>query len=132
MARIVSIESQDQPYRCSCSNGIHTWYADEPERNNGGDTGPSPGELLLSAIGTCGVITLRMYANRKQWPVEKIILTLSLEEIKGGPGVFHRIHQHLELEGPLDEEQKSRMISLLPKCPVSRLVTGQVEIVYKS
>lgn len=132
MARIVSIESQEQPFRCSCNNGVHTWYADEPETSAGGDTAPSPSELLLSAVGSCGVVTLRMYANRKQWPVEKIILTLSLEEIKDGPVVMHRIHQHLELTGPLDDDQKSRMISLLPKCPVSRLITGQVEIVYNT
>lgn len=132
MARIVSVETKDQPFRCTCSNGVHTWYGDEPEYKQGGDTAPSPSELLLSAVGTCAVVTLRMYANRKEWPVEKISLDLRLEEIKGGATVHHIIHQTLELTGPLDEEQKARMVSLLPKCPVSRLVTGKVEIVYNS
>ncbi|MBP9745895.1 MAG: OsmC family protein [Saprospiraceae bacterium] len=130
MARITTIESIDAPYRCACSNGIHTWYADEPEYNHGGNTGPSPGELLLSAVGTCATITLRMYAARKEWPVDKIKIELRLEEVKTESGVLNKIHEALTVEGDLDEEQYARLKSLLPKCPVAKIVTGQVEIVY--
>ena len=131
MSRIVMIESEDQPYRCSCSNGLHTWYADEPLIHEGLDTGPSPGELLLSAIGTCATITLRMYAKRKMWPVEKIRLELRMEEVKTETGGYHKIYESLSIDGPIDEEQYMRLKSLLPKCPVTKIVMGTVEIVYQ-
>ncbi len=130
MARIVTIESIDEPYRCLCSNGVHTWYGDEPIDHEGLDTAPSPGELLLSAVGTCATITLRMYAKRKVWPVEKIRLELSLEEVKTEAGVLNRIHETLHLEGPLDADQITRLKSILPKCPVATIITGEVEVVY--
>jgi putative redox protein len=128
MTRIVTIESIDNPYRCSCSNGVHTWYGDEPISNDGQDTAPAPAELLLSAVGTCATITLRMYAKRKQWPVEKIQLELRLEEVKTETGVINKIHEILTITGDISDEQLNRLKSLLPKCPVARIITGQVEI----
>ncbi len=129
MARIVTTESMEQPYRTSCTNGHSTWFADEPESNGGLDTAPTPSELLLSAIGTCVTITLRMYARRKEWPVEKIKLDLRLESVKKENGdIKHIIYETLYLTGELTEEQKDRMKSLIPKCPVSKIVTGEVEI----
>ena len=130
MARIITVESHDTPYRCTCSNGVHSWYADEPVYNDGLDTAPSPGELLLSAVGTCATITLRMYAHRKQWPVEKITIELSLEEVKTETGVINKIHEKLQVTGALDETQLARLKSLLPKCPVTKIITGQVEITH--
>jgi putative redox protein len=130
MPRIVKIESSDSPFRCICSNGVHTWYGDEPVSKEGLDSAPSPEELLLSAIGTCATITLRMFANRKQWSIGKISLELSLEEIKTETGVIHRIHETLKVDGLIDDEQFTRLKSILPKCPVTKIVTGQVEISY--
>ena len=131
MTRIVTIESIEQPYRTLCSNGNSQWYADEPESNGGRDTAPSPSELLLSAVGTCVSITLRMYAKRKEWPVEKIKLDLRLESVPNeNGGTLYRIHESLEIIGDLNDEQRERMKSLMPKCPVSKIITGEVEIVY--
>ncbi|MEO5583156.1 MAG: OsmC family protein [Saprospiraceae bacterium] len=130
MAKTVKIESTDTPFRCVCSNGVHTWYADEPVSKEGLDTAPSPEELLLSAIGTCAIITLRMFANRKQWTIGKIYIDLSLEEIKTETGTINRIHETLTIDGPIDDEQFARLKSILPKCPVTKIVTGQVEISY--
>ncbi|MEP7267628.1 MAG: OsmC family protein [Saprospiraceae bacterium] len=129
MTRLVTIESIDDPFRCICSNGVHTWYADEPESNQGGDTSPSPSELLLSAIGACAAITLRMYARRKEWDVTQIKISLSIEEIKSENGIINRIHEKLEIEGSIDSDQIARLKSLIPKCPVARMVTGQIEVV---
>jgi putative redox protein len=129
MARIVTLESIDNPYRCLISNGVHSWYADEPEYNGGGDTAPSPGELLLAAVGSCATITLRMYAKRKEWPVEKIEIELKLEEIKTESGIaINRITEKLQVKGNLDEDQINRLKTLMPKCPIARVVTGPVEI----
>jgi putative redox protein len=129
MARIVTIESVDNPYRCVISNGVHTWYADEPEYNGGEDSAPSPGEQLLAAVGTCAAITLRMYAKRKEWPVEKIMVELKLEEVKSDEGTFNLITEKLTIKGDIDEDQYNRLKSLLPKCPVAKIITGKVEIV---
>lgn len=130
MTRIITIESIDKPYRCSCTNGVHTWYGDEPFSNDGQDTAPSPSELLLSAVGTCATITLRMYAARKQWPVEKLQIELRLEEVKTETGVINKIYETLTVTGGINDEQLARLKSLIPKCPVARIVTGQVEITY--
>ncbi len=130
MPRIVTIESLEPHYRCTCSNGAHHWYADEQESSGGGDTAPSPTEILLSAMGSCAINTLRMYAARKEWPLEKVRIRISLETIKSETGTSYRIHEEVELTGPLDQEQKDRLRSLLPKCPVTRVVTGQVELVF--
>lgn len=129
MARIITVESITQPYRCEVTNGKHTWYADEPENNGGMDSGPSPTEQFLASVGTCATITVRMYAQRKEWPVEKIKIELSKEEVKSEEGVFNLITEKLTVTGNLTEEQIDRLKSILPKCPVAKLITGKVEIV---
>lgn len=130
MARIVTLESIDNPYRCLISNGVHTWYADEPEYNGGKDSAPSPGELLLAAVGSCATITLRMYAKRKEWPLDKIEIELKLEESKTVSGItINRITEKLHVHGDLDEEQITRLKALIPKCPIAKVVTGPVEII---
>ena len=105
MARITTIESIDAPYRCACSNRIHTRYPDDPEYNHGGAHRTSPGDLPLSAVGTGATNTLRMYAARKEWPVDKIKIELRLEEVKTESGVLNKIHEALTVEGDLDDEQ---------------------------
>jgi putative redox protein len=130
MPRITTIESIENPYRCLISNGTHTWYADEPESNQGGDTGPSPSEQLLAAVGSCAVITLRMYAARKNWPLDTIRISLRMEDVKTENGTITRIYESLEITGELNEEQRDRLRSLIPKCPVAKAITGTVELIY--
>src|ERR1700750_252721 len=85
-------------------DGTHTWLADEPESLGGGDRGPTPNSLLLSSLGACTSITLKMYAQRKGWPLEEVRVTLSIETNDDGS----TIDRQIALEGNLSDEQRER------------------------
>jgi putative redox protein len=126
-ARPVSatLSTSAPPYATALTLGPHPAIADEPAELGGGDTGPTPDEIVLSALGACTAITLRMYAQRKQWPLEEVRVELSyLERGKERSVIERRVH----LQGPLDGEQRERLLQIANACPVHRLLTGQVEV----
>lgn len=98
--------------------------ADEPVERSGADTGPEPHEFLLSALGACTSMTLRLYAERKGWPLKSVQVTLN-----GGPadGKF-AITRRIQMEGDLDAEQRQRLLEIADKCPVHRTLTGEVVV----
>jgi len=98
--------------------------ADEPIDKGGDDTGPEPHEFLLSALGACTAMTLRLYAARKGWPLTNVRVTLNGGPIEGK----YAITRHIALEGELDAEQRQRLIEIASKCPVHRTLTGEVQI----
>jgi putative redox protein len=110
-------------YTLDVTNGRHHQYADEPESYGSADLGPSPFEYLCASLGSCTAITLRMYANRKKWPVEKIAVKTVFDRIKdpdhGEQTVFTR---SITLTGPLDEDQQQRMLQIANKCPVHKVL----------
>jgi len=111
-------------YRLSLNNGRHSFFADEPISSNGTDTAPAPDELLEAALASCTAITLRMYADRKQWQVETIDVSVHLSR-ENGKTVFTK---NIGVHGELNDEQKKRLEEIAKSCPVSKSLLGEVEI----
>ncbi len=105
-------------------DGAHTWVADEPESAGGGDRGPSPVALLLSSLGACTSITLKMYAQRKGWPLDEVRVTLSMESGDDGS----TIDRQIVLNGDLSDEQRERLLQIANACPVHKILTRPVAI----
>lgn len=105
----------------------HTWLGDEPAEMGGADSGPSPFHLLLSSLGACTVITLQMFASRKQWPLADVEVALQLNPA-GTPASGTDITRTITLSGALSEEQRARLLQVANACPVHKLLTGEVRI----
>ena len=118
--------------------GRHTLLADEPVDYGGTDTGPSPYDFLLAGLGACKSMTMRMYAERKGWPVDKVKVTLKHDKIHAQDcemcettdGRIDRIDVEIEVMGDMDEETRSKIAEIAKKCPVHK--TLQSEIVIES
>lgn len=115
-------ESGLGPYAQFVTVGRHVMGADEPEPLGGRDTGASPYEYLLAGLGACTAMTLRMYAARKAWPLEKVAVELRHDKIitPSGVGKIDRFERVIRLTGPLTSEQTSRLLEVADKCPVSQ------------
>jgi putative redox protein len=101
----------------------HQWYADEPIEQGGQDEGPMPTELLLSALAGCKIITVKMYANRKGWEIDDVLVELSLGE-KGETTI---IEKSIEIIGDIDEKQRKRLIDISGRCPVAKMLSNSIE-----
>jgi putative redox protein len=118
-------------------DGRHRFTADEPLASGGQDGGPNPYELLLAALGACTSMTLRLYADRKQWPLEKVAVRLRHEKIyakdcadcETREGKIDRIEREITLAGPLDSEQRARLMEIADKCPVHRTLHSEIKVV---
>jgi putative redox protein len=121
---MVSVQIGKDKYHTKIATGVHNMVADEPISLGGGDLGPGPYEYLLSSLGACTVMTLRMYADRKKWPLETA--TLHLEMSKQSDATL--ITRHLIVEGDLDDEQRSRLVEIADKCPVHKTLEGEIKI----
>lgn len=123
--------------KATATSRQHAWFADVPPADGGEDTAPTPEELLLGALGSCMAITVQMYANRKGWPLEKIDVHLDLERFKAGDYAgyegdaqfVHQIRESVSLYGPLDDDQRTRLLEIAGKCPVRRVLTTPTFIV---
>lgn len=102
----------------------HRLISDEPEALCGGDKGPAPFDLLLSSLGACTAITLKMYAERKHWPLDG--LGVELRYIKTVEAVH--IERVLTPEGELDAEQRARLAEIAEKTPVTLALKPGIEI----
>lgn len=115
----------------------HKLRSDEPVDAGGDGTGPDPYGLLLSALGACKVITVQMYARRKEWPLQGVSVSLNThkvhakdcEDCESDPDArVDIIEVEIEFEGELDEDQRARLAEISDRCPVHRTLTNEVKI----
>jgi len=119
--------------------GPHQFVADEPTSVGGTDTGPTPYDLLLAALGSCTSMTIAMYARRKQWALERVTVRLHHSRIHADDcaacdtrqAALTLIERDIELEGVLDEEQRARLLAIANRCPVHLTLSTQMHIATK-
>lgn len=115
----------------------HTFITDEPIEASGEDAGPDPYTLLLAALGSCISMTTRLYARRKGWPVDRVIVRLRQQRTHASDcqecgatseGYIHRIERSVTFEGSLTQEQLTRLQEIAHKCPVHKTLTSEIVI----
>lgn len=117
--------------------GGRTFTSDEPARLGGDGAGPDPYTLLLAALGSCVSMTVKLYARRKNWPVGRVTVRLSMRRVHAkdcaecetkGDAFIQRIERTVEIEGDLSAEQHARLQEIAHKCPVHRTLTSEIVI----
>jgi len=135
----VRINELDKKFLRGLVTDSHELLADEPLSFGGGNLGPGPYDLLLMSLGSCTSMTIRMYANRKKWPLDDIIIDLQHERIHAQDcedctqteGKIDRITRHIEFIGDLSEKQIARLLEIADRCPVHRTLENNPEITTK-
>lgn len=126
----------EDAYRTEIQTGRHAFVGDEPEEVGGDDSGPTPYDFLLSALGSCTGMTLRMYADRKEWPLDETIVRLSHDKIHAedcdhcetDAGKVDRITREIDVRGDLTATQRERLLEIANKCPVHRTLHSEIEV----
>ncbi|MEL7109555.1 MAG: bifunctional alpha/beta hydrolase/OsmC family protein [Pseudomonadota bacterium] len=132
---VVRETGENGPYQNEVLIGGRRYFADEPANYGGADTGPDPYAWVAAGLGACTSITMRMYANRKKWPVDRLSVSIDHEKkhaddcVDCGPkdriDVFTR---YIEIEGDLDEDQRSRLLEIADRCPVHRSLESGAKV----
>ena len=132
----VVVRERDRKFMQDVFSDSHQWMADEPSGVGGKNAGPDPYEHLLAAVGTCTSMTIRMYAERKQWPLDNAEVSLhhkrehgkDCENCDEKTSQLDIIHRDITLHGELSEEQRERLMEIADRCPVHRTLTGALSI----
>ena len=138
---VVVRETRNSKLQNTVTIGPHHLVADEPKSAGGDDTGPGPYDFLLAALGACKSMTMRLYADRKSFPLERATVTLNhskihakdCEECETREGMLDQIEVAIGLEGDaLDAEQRKRILEIADKCPVHRTLTSEIRILTRA
>jgi uncharacterized OsmC-like protein len=143
--RQVTVRSlQDRAFAVEADNGRgHVFISDEPPAAGGDDLGPTPSELLIASLGACVAITIRMYAQRHEWPLEDVSVDLTIDHVEpkepeftpeeiaavGPSGTAPLIRSHVTIKGELDQAQRDRLEQIAGRCPVHRTLRAPPAIV---
>jgi uncharacterized OsmC-like protein len=130
------METGEGKFMQEVSVGSHSFIADEPVTYGGRDAGPSPYDLLLAALGACTAMTVRLYADAKHLPLERVTVRLNHDkahaedcaECETKDGKIDRIEREIELVGNLEDGQRERLLEIANKCPVHRTLHSEVWI----
>ena len=133
---VTVIETGQGKFQQTIRAGRHTLIADEPVAQGGLDSGPNPYDLVLAGLGACTSMTVRLYADRKGLPLERVSVALKHSRIHAADcetcetkeGMVDRIDRVLTLSGNLDGEQRQRLLDIADKCPVHRTLTSEIDI----
>ncbi|WP_407175960.1 alpha/beta fold hydrolase [Bradyrhizobium sp. STM 3562] len=133
---VVVRETRESKFQQTIAVGPHRLLADEPIAAGGEDSGPGPYDFLLAALGACTSMTMRLYAERKALPLDRVTVTLAHSKIHAEDcaecetkiGLLDQIERVIGIEGALDSEQRKRLMEIADKCPVHRTLTSEVRI----
>jgi len=137
--QVVVRETRNGKFQQTVAVGPHRMTADEPRAAGGDDSGPGPYDFLLTGLGACTSMTMRMYADLKKLPMERVTVTLrhskihakDCEECETREGKLDQIERVIGIEGALDADQRKRLMEIADKCPVHRTLTSEIRIVTK-
>ena len=133
---VVIVRGAANAFTQEITAGTHRMVSDEPVSSGGTNTGPTPYDLLLGALGSCTSMTIAMYARRKGWPVEGVTVRLrhtrtharDCDACEEADARLTVISRDITLEGPLDEAQRTRLLEIANRCPVHLTLTSTIDI----
>ena len=137
---VVVRETRNGKFQQTVTTGPHKMLADEPVAAGGEDSGPGPYDFLLAGLGACTSMTMRLYADRKSLPLDRVTVTLQHKKIHAEDcaecetkqGMLDQIDRVISIEGALDDDQRKRLMEIADKCPVHRTLTSEIRIVTKA
>lgn len=134
--RLVTVRGAADGFVQEITAGRHQLRSDEPVSVGGTDSGPTPYDLLLAALGSCTSMTVGMYARRKQWPLTRVTVRLGHSRVHARDcavcdkehAMLTVVDRDVEFEGALSEEQRARLLAIASRCPVHLTLTSTIEI----